>query len=88
MRRGNLRFILGPQGGAQMNYFIYNKYDGQNRLIETGTYPFWGIYFTDNAAEDIDFPVNGNIRKLYCYDEAPSYGQGSLVRGIFTWHIK
>ena len=72
---GNLRFILDPEGRAG-NYFIYRKYDGMNRLIETGTRSGWSTYFTDSYANSADFPTSGTILQSYCYDQEPEYGTG------------
>ncbi|MBU0476037.1 MAG: hypothetical protein KKF62_17965 [Bacteroidetes bacterium] len=77
---GNLRFVLDPNG-RNAGYFTYNKYDAQNRIIETGKKTN-SAYFTETNALNKDFPTDGEIITANCYDAEPTYGNEVWINAV------
>ncbi len=60
--RGNLRFLRDPNRRAEGGHFLYYKYDGHNRLIETGIYASTSGF--DANADTNDFPSSNDSNKI------------------------
>jgi RHS repeat-associated protein len=66
------------------NEFVYNKYDGLNRLVETGEYVMNSMAdFTQANADNTSFPSSNTlVTKKYIYDVVSTDAEASGQRNV------